>query len=367
MAGDIPFFALDAVPADVRGSWQQAIARAIDSGVLIGGPEVQSFEAEFARYCEVEHCVGVGNGLDALALSLRGLEIGKGCRVAVPGHTFIATWLAVLAVGAEPVGIDVDAHGLIDLDELESAGHVDAVIPVHLHGQLVDMPRLAAWARARDVVVIEDCAQAHGAAADGWRPGQLSDAAAFSFYPTKNLGGLGDGGGILTGSESLSHRLRMLRNYGATESDKHLHPTYGTNSRLDAVQAAALRENLRHLDDWNARRREIASRYLEALDVRTDGPRPLVSSPAASVWHHFVVLTERREDLRAALKQRGIRTEVHYPNMAGAEIAAITGSSQPSMERSARIADTCVSIPLHQWLDDAAVDRVCQALAEVAG
>jgi dTDP-4-amino-4,6-dideoxygalactose transaminase len=363
VANDIPYLSFAGAPAELKAAWQEAVHRVVDAGIFIGGPEVAAFEQEFADDCGIDHCVGVGNGLDALTLALRSCGIGPGHRVAVPGHTFIATWLAVLAAGAEPVGVDVDEHGLLDLDELMAlAPAPDAVIPVHLHGQLVDLPRLTAWADPRGVVVVEDAAQAHGAAGDGWRPGSLTHAAAYSFYPSKNLGALGDAGGIVTRDDALAARARELRNYGARESDKYAHLALGVNSRLDPLQAAVLRVNLRHLDDGNATRRAIAAAYLDAMGAGSPALRPLVDSPDDSVWHHFVVLAEDRDAVRAGLRRDGIGTDIHYPRMAGQEIAELTGSPAAHLARSARMADTVLSIPLHPWLTADEVDRVAEAL-----
>jgi dTDP-3-amino-3,4,6-trideoxy-alpha-D-glucose transaminase len=368
VAADVAYLSFRGAPPQLRAAWQDAMARVVDSGIFVGGPEVRAFEDAFADHCGIDHCVGVGNGLDALALALRSAGIGPGHRVAVPGHTFIATWLAVLAAGAEPVGVDVDAQGLIDIAALADLTPVpDAVIPVHLHGQLVDMPRLTAWADPLGVVVVEDTAQAHGATGDGWRPGSLTHAAAYSFYPSKNLGALGDAGGIVTRDDALAARARELRNYGAHEADKYAHRSLGVNSRLDPLQAAVLRVNLAHLDAWNATRRSIAAAYLDALGAGSPAVRPLVASPEASVWHHFVVVADDRDAVRAHLAQEGIGTDVHYPRMAGQEIADLTGAPGPDLPRSAELARTVLSLPLHPWLTAAEVDRVAAALARLAG
>ena len=363
MPPEVPFFSFAGAPDTLKQAWTAAQARVIDDGVFIGGPHVAAFEAEYAAYCQARECVGVGNGLDALTLALRSLGIGPGHRVAVPGHTFIATWLAVLAVGAEPIGIDVDARGLIDLDALAAVSPApDAVIPVHMHGQLVDMRTLSAWASAGAVIVVEDCAQSHGATGDDWRMGELSDAAAFSFYPSKNLGCLGDGGAIITSDEAVAERARELRSYGADPADKYRHVSIGVNSRLDPLQAAVLSVNLRHLDDWNLRRRTIADAYLQALAASRGSVRPLVPSADASVWHHFVVTTPHREAFRKAAAEHGIGTDVHYPHMAGDEIARLRGLPPSALPASAQLARTVVSLPLHPWLSDDDVTRVVEFL-----
>jgi dTDP-3-amino-3,4,6-trideoxy-alpha-D-glucose transaminase len=372
MPAEIAYFTFARLPDDVRAQWLSAHQRVLADGHFIGGPEVAAFEREFAAYCDIQSCVGVGNGLDAITLALRALGIGPGHRVAVPGHTFIATWLAVLAVGATPVGVDVDARGLLDLADLAALSPVpDAVIPVHLHGQLVDIPAVMTWAGPRGVIVVEDCAQAHGAVGTGgadrvdgadWRMGGLTHAAAFSFYPSKNLGAIGDAGAIVTCLEPVAQAARALRSYGASGDDKYEHVLLGVNSRLDPVQAAVLRVNLGHLDSWNARRREIASVYLAALADSSGAVAPLVGSAESSVWHHFVVLTDDRDAFRAEALRVGIHTDVHYPRMAADEIAALTGTPAPSLPVSARLARTVMSIPLHPWLTDDEVSRVAELL-----
>jgi dTDP-4-amino-4,6-dideoxygalactose transaminase len=363
VSADVPFFSFASAPPELRSEWRRAIDRVVESGVFVGGPEVESFEDEYARYCGVDHCIGVANGLDAITLSLRAIGLGPGDRIAIPGHTFIATWLAVLAVGAEPVGIDIDSRGLMDLTHLETISPIpDAVVPVHIHGQLVDMPRLMAWAGPRGIPVVEDCAQAHGARAEGWGPGRLSDAAAYSFYPSKNLGGLGDGGGIVTRRSDVADRARTLRNYGAEGSDKYLHLSIGVNSRLDPMQAAVLRVNLGNLDDWNATRKDHAHRYLDALGTAPGNLNPLVPNPSDSVWHHFVVVPESRADLHGYLLKKGIHAEVHYPRSAADEVAAITGVVPEPLLASRRLAARTLSIPLHQWMSAGEVQRVADSL-----
>ncbi len=365
MEPDVAFFSFSQAPAQLTDQWRAGVDRVMKSGVFVGGPEVTAFEEEFARYCAAAHCVGVANGLDALSIALRAVGIGNGHRVAVPGHTFVATWLAVIAVGAEPVGVDVDAHGIMDLDQLESLSPTpDAVIPVHLHGQLVDIPRIVTWAAGRGVRVVEDCAQAHGARAEGWSPGGLSHAAAFSFYPSKNLGCLGDGGAIVTQRPEVAGIAREIRNYGASEADKYRHVRLGVNSRLDPIQAAVLCANLPYLDEWNSRRRHIAARYLEVFRDREGHTKPLLMSTDASVWHHFVLLSPDRDALRARLLRRGISTEVHYPHMAGLEIAHLTGRECSGLAASEAMARSVLSVPLHQWLPLADVERVASALEE---
>jgi len=310
----IPFLSLAPVYDELRDELHEACLRALASAHYILGPEVERFEREFAAYCGTRHCVSVGNGLDALTLTLRAAGIGPGDEVIVPGHTFIATWLAVSAAGATPVGVDVDP-GTCNLDpaRLEAAitPWTAAVIPVHLYGQPADMAAITAIARRHRLFVLEDAAQAHGARFAGRRAGALADAAAFSFYPVKNLGACGDAGAVTTDDGALAERIRRLRNYGSAV--KYHHDERGANSRLDEIQAALLGVRLRHLDAWNARRVALARHYFDRLRTADGLGLPAVHPEAEHVWHLFVVTHPRRDELRARLAAAGVQTLVHYP------------------------------------------------------
>jgi len=357
----IPFFDFQQAPSSLKIEWQEATARVISSGRYIGGPEVTDFENRWAEYLGVEHAVGVANGLDAITLGLKALDIGPGSRVAVPSHTFLATWLAVFEVGALPIGIDCDSSGLLDLDALESVEvSVDAVIPVHMHGQMVDMPRLITWAQIRNVKVIEDCAQAHGAKIDGRMAGTWGDIGAYSFYPTKNLGAIGDAGAVVTSDPNLAESVRSYGNYGSTPTSKYRYARTGVNSRLDPIQAAVLSVNLNHLNDWNARRSEIASAYIEKFS--TFGIEMLVNEAEKSVWHHFIVLSATRDVLRKDLESEGIFTEIHYPENGEDSFSSITEhvSSQPINAR--KIATRTLSLPISPWMSDEQVDYVIDCM-----
>ncbi len=263
----VPFLDLsrthDTIRADLDATWH----RILDRSRYILGEEVEAFETEFARYCGAEHAIGVANGLDALHLILRANDVGPGDEVLVPSNTFIATWLAVSQVGATPVAVEPDP-ATYNMDPAAAArainGRTKAIIPVHLYGQPADMAALRDLARRHGLLCIEDAAQAHGSTFDGRPAGSLGDAAAFSFYPGKNLGALGDGGAITTSDSAMAHRMRELANYGSSE--KYVHRQRGLNSRLDELQAALLRVKLRHLDAWNARRRAIAGTYRDSLE-----------------------------------------------------------------------------------------------------
>lgn len=309
----VPFLDLQRIHREIREPLEAAFHRVLDSGWFIMGPEVEAFEAEFAQYCGVNHCIGVGNGLDALHLLLRAYGVGQGDEVLVPSNTFIATWLAVSHCGAVPVPVEPrsDTYN-IDPDALVSAitTRTRAIIPVHLYGQPADMDPINEIARSHGLVVIEDAAQAQGAVYKGRRTGGLGDAAATSFYPGKNLGALGDGGAVLTNDATIADKVRMLRNYGS--SVKYVHEESGYNSRLDEMQAAFLRVKLGFLDKWNARRSAVADKYSSMLqDSGLD--LPWVPDWATSAWHLYVVRSSKRDALIAHLAKCGISTGVHYP------------------------------------------------------
>jgi dTDP-3-amino-3,4,6-trideoxy-alpha-D-glucose transaminase len=310
----VPFVNLAADHADIRSELDAAARRVLDSSWFILGRELQQFEAVFAAYCQAPHCLGVGNGLDALHLILRGYGIGAGDEVIVPSHTFIATWLAVSQAGAQPVPVEPDpATGNIDATRLAAAitERTRAVIAVHLYGQPADMDGLRTAIFNRDIKLIEDAAQAHGARYKGRCVGSLGDAAAFSFYPTKNLGALGDGGAIVTHDDKLAAAIRRLRNYGSDK--KYHHDVAGWNSRLDEIQAAFLSAKLAHLDRWNDNRRDAARTYIDGLTDLPELRLPLVPDWAQPVWHLFVVRCAQRDQLQAHLLNRGIETAIHYP------------------------------------------------------
>jgi dTDP-4-amino-4,6-dideoxygalactose transaminase len=310
---EVTFLDLRAAYLELKDELDAASLRVLDSGWYILGQEVRAFEAEFAAYCGVKHCAGVGNGLEALQLILRGYGIGAGDEVIVPSNTYIATCLAVSGVGATMVMVEpVERTYNLDPTRLEAAisRRTKAILPVHLYGQAAETEAMNEIARRHGLKVIEDAAQAHGARFNGRHAGALGDAAGWSFYPTKNLGAYGDAGAITTDDDELAAKLILLRNYGSRE--KYYNDVKGVNSRLDEMQAALLRVRLRHLDEWNARRAKIAALYLEGL--RDTGLLlPLVAEGAAPVWHLFVVRSQRRDALQQHLKEQGIQTLIHYP------------------------------------------------------
>ena len=310
----VPFLELLPAYREHQSEFDAAYQRVMASGWYLLGKELEAFEAEFASYCDVRHCIGVGNGLDALHLILRGYGIGPGDEVIVPSHTFIATWLGVTFAGATPIPVEVDpATFNLDLARIEAAitPRTRAIMPVHLYGQPADMDPIRAVARERGLRVIEDAAQAQGARYKGRRTGGLGDAAGFSFYPGKNLGAFGDAGAITTNDSELAARLRGLRNYGSRV--KYHHDDVGLNSRLDELQAAFLRVKLRHLDEWNNRRKTVADTYLHALGSLPGVILPFVPNYADPVWHLFVIRHPQRDALQKKLTESGIGTLIHYP------------------------------------------------------
>ena len=365
----IPFFDARAGYDELAGELDAAALRVLRGGTYILGEEVASFERAFARHCGAERCVGVGNGLDALTLILRALEVGPGDEVVVPAHTFIATWLAVSAVGATPVPVEPDPRTYNVTTEAASRAltpRTRAVVCVHLHGRLVDAGPLAALCRSRGLPLVEDAAQAHGARGrDGRAAGALGTAAAFSFYPTKNLGAYGDGGAVTTSHAWLAERVAMLRNYGSRR--KYDHEETGVNSRLDPLQAALLAVRLAHLDAANARRRALVERYRERL-AGTPGLELPAPAGEDHVWHVFAVMVEERDRVQAALEAAGIGTLVHYPvppHRSGAY--AVEGRGPASLPVTEELCARGLSLPLYPQLGPAAVDAVCEAVRAACG
>jgi len=309
----VPFLDLRAPHAGLEPALEEALRRVLRSGTYILGTELQAFEREFADYCGARHCVGVGNGLEALHLILRACGIGEGDEVLVPANTYIATWLAVSHAGARPVPVEPDPRTYnIDPALIESAvtARTKAIIAVHLYGQPADMDTVNAVAARHGLKVIEDAAQAHGAKYKGRRAGSLGHAAGFSFYPSKNLGALGDAGAVVTNDAKIASTVRTLRNYGS--STRYYNEHIGFNSRLDELQAAFLRVKLAQLDNWNARRTAIANRYLEAL-ADAGLVLPFVPTWAEPAWHLFVVRSKYRDELQKWLDASGIMSLIHYP------------------------------------------------------
>ena len=361
---DIPFLDLREINARHADELKAAAARVIDSGWYVLGAELAAFECEFAAWCGVRHAIGVGNGLDALALILRGYmelgAIGAGDEVIVPGNTFIASFLAVSANQLVPVPVEPEADGFtIDPAAVEAAigRRTRVIMAVHLYGQLANMPALAALARRHGLLLIEDAAQAHGASHDGRKAGAFGDAAAFSFFPAKNLGALGDGGAVVTGDSALARRVAALRNYGSEVKYRHLFQ--GCNSRLDEMQAAMLRVKLKYLDGDLAWRRRLAWRYREGIrhpQIRL----PFTAREEQHAWHLFVVRCPRRDALQQHLLAHGIQSQVHYPQAPHRQpaYATLQGTRLPLTER---LQEEVLSLPIGPTLRDDAADRVIDA------
>jgi len=367
---NVAFYDLHRHDEPIRDELEEACRRVIRSGHFILGPEVEAFEAEFAAYCGAKHCIGVGNGLDALHLSLLAMGIGAGDEVIVPAQTFIATWLSVSYAGARPVPVDVDAGTANlspDLIERAITPRTRAIMPVHLFGQPAQIDEIAAIARRHGLRIVEDAAQAHGAEYQGRRAGTLGDAAAFSFYPSKNLGAFGDGGAVVCDDEALASRIRMLRNYGSRV--KYLHEVRGFNSRLDEMQAAVLRVKLKHLDAWNERRRGVAQRYTNALRGAAGSAieAPVELPQAKSVWHLYVVRCRYRNRLASQLSRHGVQTLMHYPQAPMSHAAyAGHGADAGAYPEAQRFARECLSLPMAPYLSDAEVEHVVASVAAEA-
>lgn len=363
MTQPVPFLDVHATYHELKSEIDAAVARVLDSGYYILGPEVESFEHEFANYCEAKHAVGVGNGYDALVLALRALDIGNGHEVLVPSNTYIATWLAISAVGAKPVPVEPDPQTFnIDVARLEAGltSRTRAIIPVHLYGQPADMDSISTFAAKHELRVIEDAAQAHGARYKGRRIGAGSDFACWSFYPGKNLGALGDGGCLTTSDAELAERVRLLRNYGSRE--KYVHDVQGANSRLDPVQAAILRVKIRHLDEWNARRQRVASIYLDGLRD-ADLTLPNVPDWAEPVWHLFVVRHRQRDQLHQSLTQAGIGALIHYPVALHTQRAySDLGIPPEGLPIALQLSGEVLSLPIGPHLSDDAAAQVVDAV-----
>ncbi|HEY8004657.1 MAG TPA: DegT/DnrJ/EryC1/StrS family aminotransferase [Phenylobacterium sp.] len=346
-----------------------AMRRVVQSGHLIGGPEVASFEQRFAAYCGAGHMVGLGNGLDALVMALRAWGIGPGDEVIVPAHTFVATSLAVDEIGATQVLVDVEPDtGLMDVTQVAAlvTERTRAIVPVHLYGHPVDMDGLRKAIGRRDIKILEDAAQAHGARYKRRRCGGLGDAAAFSFYPTKNLGALGDGGALVTSDAEMAAATRMAANYGSRE--KYRHEMLGRNSRLDPLQAAVLAAKLERLDGWNARRSQLALRYFRGLaDVR-GLELPGVRAWAEPVWHVFPIRAPGvRDELIAFLNARGVGTNIHYPTPVHLQPCYAGRWREGDFPVAEALAKSLLSLPLDPTHTDREIDFVIARVREFFG
>lgn len=358
----IPFFDLKEQYRALAGEVQAAIGQVCAAAAFSGGPEVERFEQDFARYCGVAHCVGVNSGTSALHVALLAAGVGPGDEVITTPMTFVATVAAIEYCGATPVLVDCDPRALI-IDPGKIAEKITsrtkAIVPVHLHGYLADMAPIEKIAAQANVALIEDAAQAHGAMRNGRRTGAIGRMGCFSFYPSKNLGAYGEAGGVTTNDAALARRLRMLRSWGSEQRDRH--EIKGFNYRLNGIQAAVLRVKLKYLDQWNAKRRAFAARYNESLK---DLPLTLPAAEADShVYYVYAVRTPLRDRLQAWLKERGIGTNIHYAVPVHLQPAyrrpEYPPESFPASEQAAR---ELLSLPLFPEMHMEQVDRVCAAV-----
>jgi dTDP-4-amino-4,6-dideoxygalactose transaminase len=360
----IPFFTLIHQNLEIEREVQAFYKELHADAWYVLGERVSQFEKEYAAYHSVRHCVGVGNGLDALTLSLRALKVGKGHEVIVPANSFIATLLAVTQVGAMPVLAEPDPYTFnITAEEIETkiTERTKAIIPVHLYGLPCEMNPILALAEKNDLYVIEDNAQAHGAIYKGRKTGSFGVVNATSFYPVKPLGAYGDGGAITTNDETLARKIRMFGNYGSEE--KYFYETTGMNSRLDEIQAGILSIKLNHLDRWNEERMQIAETYSSALKEISDLILPVSSPDSAHVYHQYVVRTERRDALKDQLQKYGVQTGIHYPVpphlQKAYEFLNIKKGSLPVTEA---LAETILSLPIYPGMKQEETEYVCDAI-----
>lgn len=363
MSSKVAFLNLARQHERIAGELQSAMHEVLASGRFILGPQLEAFEHEFATYCQTQHCVGVGNGLDALVLLLRAYDIGPGDEVIVPSNTFIATWLAVTAVGATIVPVEPDevTHNINPKNiEARLTGRTRCIIAVHLYGQPADMDPIMHLAEERDLIVIEDNAQAQGALYKGRPTGSLGHAAATSFYPGKNLGALGDGGAVVTDDATIANKVRMLRNYGSER--KYDHQMLGCNSRLDELQAAVLRVKLRRLNEWNIERRAIAKRYETLLAPLKQVHTPLTPEWADPVWHLYVIRSASRDALQIHLENHGIETVIHYPVPPHQQVCYSAGLENVQLPLAEALSTQVLSLPLYPGLRESEQQHIASAI-----
>jgi dTDP-4-amino-4,6-dideoxygalactose transaminase len=359
----IPFSTFDRMHAALKPEIMATFERVYDKGWFIQGDEYQAFEKEFASFCGAKFGVGVGNGMDAIYLTLRAMGIGAGDEVIVPSHTFIATALAVVYAGATPVFCEVNAETFninpANITQLITK-RTKAIIAVHLYGQAADMDPINKIAKENNLSVVEDCAQAHNAIYNGRKTGSLGDVGAFSFYPGKNLGALGDAGMVVTSNKELADKVHALGCYGSAE--KYVHKYQGVNSRLDEIQAAFLRIKLKHLDEWTKERQQVAQKYLSSID----NPKiklPKVMDRCSHVWHLFVVRCEERDKLQEYLADMGIETVIHYPTPMHLQGAfKEMGYKRGAFPIAEALADSVLTLPLYIGMTDDEICYVCDAL-----
>jgi len=359
----VPFLDLKAQYEAIKQEIDQTIANVINDAAFVGGKYVKQFEEEFAAFCVAKHCVGVGNGTDALFIALRSLGVGKGDEVITAANSFIATSEAITMAGAKVVFVDCDPRTYnIDTTKILSAitPRTKAIIPVHLYGQPADLPALQTIAREYGLFLIEDAAQAHGAEFEGKRVGSFGDIACFSFYPGKNLGAYGDGGAIVTNNEELAMKCRMIGNHGRVK--KYDHDFEGVNSRLDGIQAAILSVKLRHLEEWTKKRREIAEIYNELLK-NSEVMTPVEAPGVKHIYHLYVVRIPQRDAVQAALKTKGIDTGIHYPiPLPHLQAYRYLGHTSDEFPVTTQYSREILSLPMYPELSKIQIEYVCDQL-----
>jgi dTDP-4-amino-4,6-dideoxygalactose transaminase len=363
---DIPLVDLSIQHREIAKEIERGFAEIFEQTSFIHGPAVAEFERAFAKFSGVRHCIGVGNGTDAIEMILRAQGVGSGDEVIVPANTFIATALAVTRVGALPVFVDSDPdHHLIDVSQVRDkiTKQTRAILAVDLYGQVAPFEILEDYARGRGIAVIEDAAQSHGAVRNGCRAGGFGVAAATSFYPGKNLGAYGDGGAVLTNDDDLAEAVRQLGNWGGTV--KYQHPRIGFNSRLDSLQAVVLRAKLERLPRWNDERRAAAARYEKLLGESQNVVLPRVMSDNESVWHLYVVRVPERDRVLARLNDAGIGAGIHYPTPCHLHGAyAFLGHSKGSFPVAERAAGEILSLPIYPGITEQQQERVVEVLLD---
>src|SRR5438067_4001909 len=362
----VPYLDLQAQYHAFRTEVLSALEEICASSRFAQGPATSDFEAQFGRYCSVDHCVSVNSGTSALHLALRCLNVGPGDEVVTVAMTFIATAWAISYVGAKPVFVDIHpVRRTMDPDQLEAAitPHTKAIIPVHLYGMPAEMDRIMAIAERHGLPVIEDAAQAHGAKYQNKRVGQFGQIACFSFYPSKNLGAYGEGGALITNDASIAHRARSLRDHA--QSEKYLHGEIGYNYRMDSFQGAVLAIKLEHLDEWNTARIDCARHYTELLKD-SSYKLPAHISDSECVWHCYVIETPERDRVRAALQDVGIQSAVHYPVPVHLQKAyAHLGYRSGDLPLTETLCEQCLSLPIYPELSKEKISRVASVLLDL--
>jgi dTDP-4-amino-4,6-dideoxygalactose transaminase len=361
----IPFLDVGATYSELKTGIDAAIQRVLDSQTFILGPEVQAFESEFANYVSANHCIGVANGLEALRLALRAVGVQQGDEVIVPAHTFIATWLAASQCGAQLMPVEPELDGFnINPTLVEAAitERTKAIVVVHLYGQPAQLDQILEIGRRHQIPIVEDAAQAHGALYKGVKIGSHSDAVAWSFYPSKNLGAFGDAGAVTTNRVDVADRVRVEANYGS--KIKYEHDVLGSNSRLDPIQAAILRVKLRVLDEWNSRRQNVARIYSQKLMMKSI-VQPSWVTDRSSVWHLYVVQVNERERIREVLGKAGIETGIHYPIPPHSQLSYRDEYGQLPLHRSAQLSKDVLSLPIGPHLTESMAESVVDVLGNI--